>query len=121
MKAPSARPRDLYAQCAGVRSYLPAKSTSRKTPIPTEYASMKSTRQKLKSATKPKKESKLSRVQAPADLSHVDWQRGLRRQFGREQTFGLENLGGEPFFSEFRVSNPVSKSSYRVEIGRAHV
>ena len=77
---------------------------------------MKSTRQNLKSAAKPKKESKLSRVQAPADLSHVDWQRGLRRQFGREQTFGLENLGGEPFFSEFRVSNPVSKSSYRVAI-----
>jgi superfamily II DNA or RNA helicase len=46
----------------------------------------------------------------------VDWQRGLRRQFGREQAFGLENLTGEPFFSEFRVSNPVSKSSYRVAI-----
>ncbi len=46
----------------------------------------------------------------------MDWQRGLRRQFGREQTFGLENLGTEPFFSEFRVSNPVSKSSYRVAI-----
>jgi superfamily II DNA or RNA helicase len=40
----------------------------------------------------------------------------LRRQFGREQAFGLENLTGEPFFSEFRVSNPVSKSSYRVAI-----
>jgi hypothetical protein len=46
----------------------------------------------------------------------LDWQRGLRRQFGREQAFGLENLGGEPFFSEFRVSNPASKSSYRVAI-----
>jgi len=51
-----------------------------------------------------------------ADLSPVDWQRGLRRQFGREQAFGLENLTSEPFFSEFRVSNPVSKSSYRVAI-----
>ncbi|WP_346347305.1 DEAD/DEAH box helicase [Bradyrhizobium sp. dw_411] len=46
----------------------------------------------------------------------MDWQRGLRRQFGREQDFGLENLTSEPFFSEFRVSNPVSKSSYRVVI-----
>jgi hypothetical protein len=46
----------------------------------------------------------------------VDWQRGLRRQFGREQAFDLENLSSEPFFSEFRVSNPVSKSSYRVAI-----
>lgn len=77
---------------------------------------MKSTRRNLGSSTKPNKEAKLSRTHAPADLSPVEWQRGLRRQFGREQAFGLENLGGEPFFSEFRVSNPVSKSSYRVAI-----
>src|SRR5258705_5552502 len=77
---------------------------------------MKSNRRNPKSATKPTKEAKLSRAHAPADLSPVDWQRGLRRQFGREQAFGLENLSSEPFFSEFRVSNPVSKSSYRVAI-----
>src|SRR5216683_3328950 len=70
----------------------------------------------LNSATKPNKEPKLSRTHAPPDLSPLDWQRGLRRQFGREQAFRLENLSGEPFFSEFRVSNPVSKSSYRVAI-----
>jgi len=52
----------------------------------------------------------------PVNLTPVNWQRGLRRQFGREQAFGLENLGREPFFSEFRVSNPASKSSYRVAI-----
>ena len=77
---------------------------------------MKSKRQNLNPAAKPTKEPKLSRTHAPADLSPADWQRGLRRQFGREQAFGLENLGSEPFFSEFRVSNPVSKSSYRVAI-----
>jgi superfamily II DNA or RNA helicase len=77
---------------------------------------MKSKRQQLNSTTKPTKEPKLSRTHAPVNLSPVDWQRGLRRQFGREQAFGLENLGSEPFFSEFRVSNPVSKSSYRVAI-----
>jgi superfamily II DNA or RNA helicase len=77
---------------------------------------MKSRRQNLNSATRPNKEPKLSRTHAPADLSPVDWQRALRRQFGREQAFGLENLNSEPFFSEFRVSNPVSKSSYRVAI-----
>lgn len=77
---------------------------------------MKSKRQNLNSATKPNKEPKLSRTHAPADLSPLDWQRGLRRQFGREQVFGLENLSSEPFFSDFRVSNPVSKSSYRVAI-----
>jgi hypothetical protein len=77
---------------------------------------MKSKSRNLNSATKANKEPKLSRTYAPADLSPLDWQRGLRRQFGREQAFGLENLTSEPFFSEFRVSNPVSKSSYRVAI-----
>ena len=77
---------------------------------------MKSKRQKPNSTTRSNKEPKLSRAVAPAGLSPVDWQRGLRRQFGREQAFGLENLTSEPFFSEFRVSNPVSKSSYRVAI-----
>src|SRR4051812_19309021 len=77
---------------------------------------MKSSRRNSKPAAKRGKEPKLSRAHAPVNLSPVDWQRGLRRQFGREQAFGLENLGSEPFFSEFRVSNPVSKSSYRVAI-----
>src|SRR6202049_999843 len=77
---------------------------------------MKSVRQNPQSAAKQTKETKLSRTHAPVNLSPVEWQRGLRRQFGREQSFGLENLGSEPFFSEFRVSNPVSKSSYRVAI-----
>jgi superfamily II DNA or RNA helicase len=67
-------------------------------------------------AVKPNKAVKLSRTHAPVDLSPVDWQRGLRRQFGREQSFVLENLGDDPFFSEFRVSNPGSKSSYRVAV-----
>lgn len=35
--------------------------------------------------TKPLKEPKLSRTHAPADFSPIDWQRALRRQFGREQ------------------------------------
>jgi len=77
---------------------------------------MVTTRRNLNSPTKPNKEPKLARTHAPPDLSLLDWQRGLRRQFGREQPFGLENLGTEPFFSEFRVSNPVSKSNYRVAI-----
>ena len=59
---------------------------------------------------------KLSRVQAPDHMSPADWQRALRRQFGRVQAFRLENPGTEPFFSEFRVGNPESKSSYRVAI-----
>jgi len=67
-------------------------------------------------SAKPPKEPRLSRTHAPSDVAPVEWQRALRRQFGREQTFGLENCGTEPFFSEFRVSNPESKSTYRVAI-----
>src|SRR5215510_15464078 len=77
---------------------------------------IKSTLLSVGSMTTAKKEPKLSRTHAPPDLSPVEWQRGLRRQFGREQAFALENLTSEPFFSEFRVSNPISKSSYRVAI-----
>ncbi len=74
---------------------------------------MTTKRRNLKSV---EKQPKLSRSHSPDSLSPVEWQRGLRRQFGREQAFGLENLGSEPFFSEYHVSNPVSKSSYRVAI-----
>jgi superfamily II DNA or RNA helicase len=77
---------------------------------------MKSNRRSPHPTASPNKETKLSRTHAPADLSPVEWQRGLRRQFGRDQAFGLENLTNEPFFSEFRVINPASKSSYRVAI-----
>src|SRR6266496_5524166 len=80
------------------------------------HPSMKLKRQTANVAAKLNKEPKFSRSHAPAGLSVLDWQRGLRRQFGREQSFGLENLGDEPFFSEFRVNNPAAKSSYRVAI-----
>ena len=72
--------------------------------------------QKPVKPTQPSKEPKLSRTHAPEHLSPIEWQRALRRQFGREQGFGLENLGAEPVFSEFSVSNPQSQSRYRVAI-----
>src|SRR4051794_16377050 len=84
-------------------------------PLRTGTCAMPATSRNVSSSSKPK-ESKLSRLHAPADLSPAEWQRRLRRQFGREQAFTRENLGTEPFFSEFRVTNPVSKSSYRVVI-----
>jgi len=77
---------------------------------------MKTNSRSVNSAKNIKKQPKLSRTHAPPELSVLDWQRALRRQFGREQVFGLENLSSEPFFSDFRVSNPASKSKYRVAI-----
>ena len=82
----------------------------------TERTATKSSQRDLNSTSGPNRGPKLSRTHAPADLAPEEWQRGLRRQFGREQAFELENIGGEPFFSEFRVSNPISKSSYRVAV-----
>ncbi len=66
---------------------------------------------------KKKKEApKLSRLHKPDQLSLEDWQRELRRQFGREQNFTLRNLGEQPVFSEFEVTNPQSKRAYRVHV-----
>jgi superfamily II DNA or RNA helicase len=59
---------------------------------------------------------KLSRLRKPEDMSLEAWQVALRRQFGREQNFRLKNLGGEPIFSEFEVTNPETRRTYRVAI-----
>jgi len=69
---------------------------------------------------KPATEPRLSRTRRPPEIAAADWQTALRRQFGREQHFGLENLGTDPVFSDFRVHNPASGTRYRVAIrGRA--
>ena len=59
---------------------------------------------------------KLSRLYKPDFLSLEDWQIALRKQFGRDQKFTIQNRGEHPVFSEFQVTNPESKNSYRVLI-----
>jgi superfamily II DNA or RNA helicase len=71
---------------------------------------------KKKRPAKSTAEPRLSRQRKPADLPVDDWQRALRMQFGREQGFQIENLGGEPVFSEFAITNPETARSYRVAI-----
>lgn len=66
--------------------------------------------------TKSPKPKKLSRLTKPANMGLEDWQRELRRQFGREQDYELTNLGEDRFYSEFEVVNPSKRSSYRVRI-----
>ncbi len=83
--------------------------TARKVPA-------KASKVRIKQAAQPR----LSRTRRPPELAVADWQTALRRQFGREQHFGLENLGSAPVFSDFRVHNPASGTRYRVAIrGRA--
>ena len=67
-------------------------------------------------ASKPAAEPRLSRQRRPGEMPVEDWQRALRRQFGREQNFWLENIGDDPVFSEFAVTNPESGRRYRVAI-----
>ncbi len=69
-----------------------------------------------KNNKKKRKKAKLSRLAKPENMSLEDWQRELRRQFGREQNYRLKNLGEHPFFSEFDVTNPQSQRTYRVRI-----
>ncbi|MBS4095359.1 MAG: DEAD/DEAH box helicase [Sulfuricella sp.] len=69
-----------------------------------------------KAPAKPPAAPKISRQRRPVDMDMADWQVALRRQFGREQDFIVENLGGEPVFSEFAVNNPASGGRYRVAI-----
>ena len=59
---------------------------------------------------------KTPRTHKPEDMSLEQWQIALRREFGQEQKLKLENLGTDPVFSEFRVTNPSSGGVYRVAI-----
>lgn len=62
------------------------------------------------------KQKKLSRLRKPDGMSLEQWQIALRRQFGTRQDFRLENIGTQPIFSEFLVSNPQTGTQYRVAI-----
>jgi superfamily II DNA or RNA helicase len=66
-----------------------------------------------------RKKAKLSRLYKPEGMSLEDWQIELRRQYGREQNFQIENRGEHPLFSEFQVANPQSQGTYTVHI-RGH-
>ncbi len=63
-----------------------------------------------------KKDARISRLRRPEDLSLEDWQVVLRRQFGLDQNFRVRNIGDDPIFSEFEVTNPETTRSYRVAV-----
>jgi superfamily II DNA or RNA helicase len=64
----------------------------------------------------PFQRAKLSRLRRPSEMSLEQWQIALRRQFARKQNFRLTNLGAEPIFSEFTVTNPQTGGEYRVAL-----
>lgn len=82
---------------------------------------MAATHHKTRASSKKREESrKVSHLHKPAEMSLEEWQTQLRRQFGRQQPFKLENIGDAPVFSEFRITNPLRDSTYQVLIRGAH-
>ncbi|MHB1422651.1 MAG: DEAD/DEAH box helicase [Gemmataceae bacterium] len=94
----------------------PANQPSRRQSRPVEARSTQHRVEKDRPQAKPSRQPKLSRLHKPDDMSLEDWQIQLRRQFGREQDYRLENVGDHPIFSAFHVANPQSQSTYRVHI-----
>ena len=65
---------------------------------------------------KDKRPLKISPTHKPTHLTVEEWQVILRREFGQAQNFKLKNIGERPIFSEFIITNPSTKRSYRVAI-----
>lgn len=63
-----------------------------------------------------KKPRSISRTRKPEEMSLEDWQVALRRQIAVDLDLKLKNVGAEPVFSEYEVTNPVSKGKYRTAI-----
>lgn len=59
---------------------------------------------------------KVSQRRKPENMNLEAWQVALRKQFAADQSFKLKNIGGEPIFSEYEVTNPETHRTYRVAI-----
>ncbi|MFH1614307.1 MAG: DEAD/DEAH box helicase [Planctomycetota bacterium] len=71
---------------------------------------------KIKRQSKDHKIKKISHLRKPEDMPLEQWQIALRKQFAQKQNFSLKNIGDEPIFSEFTVTNPQTGGEYRVAI-----
>jgi superfamily II DNA or RNA helicase len=65
---------------------------------------------------KAKSKPRTPRTHKPENMTLEQWQIALRREFGREQKFKLENLDGQAIFSDFLVTNPQTRRTYRISI-----
>jgi len=68
--------------------------------------------------TSPRKHARkaVSRLRKPPEMLLEAWQIALRKQFAAELRLQIGNVGREPVFSEFAVTNPRTKRTYRVAI-----
>jgi hypothetical protein len=58
----------------------------------------------------------VSRLRKPPEMSLEAWQIALRKQFAAELRLTITNVGREPVFSEFVVTNPRTNRTYRVAV-----
>ncbi len=63
-----------------------------------------------------KKVAKISHINKPSNMSLVDWQIALRKQFGSDNVFEVKNIGERPVYSDFNVRNPINNNTYKVAI-----
>ncbi len=52
----------------------------------------------------------------PGDMSHKEWQTKLRQQVAEKENFEIKNTGDEPVYSDYSVSNAISKNTYKVAL-----
>jgi superfamily II DNA or RNA helicase len=71
---------------------------------------------RTRGSRKKSKPRKISHVRKPDGMDLGEWQTELRRQAGRETRLVVRNLGDDPVFSEFSVTNPETKRTYRVVV-----
>lgn len=62
------------------------------------------------------KKTKVPYHRQPEEMDMRAWQIGLRRQYGQDQRFLIENTGDHPLYSEFKVGNPEVGTFYKVAI-----
>jgi len=52
----------------------------------------------------------------PEGMTFKQWQTQLRKQVAEKEKFTIENISDEPVYSDYRVSNPDSKNTYKVAL-----
>ncbi len=76
----------------------------------------KANRRKKVMKPQKKKEKKISYHRQPEEMSLASWQAGLRKQFGKNSSFIMTNLGEHPIYSDWSVKNPETGNTYEVAI-----
>jgi len=74
---------------------------------------------KKRKKRKKKTIEKISHLSRPEGMDIERWQVLLRKQIARELKLRIQNTGDHPVFTNFKVTNPETRRTYRVFIGGA--